>query len=65
LTYRQSEANPDVVLLSPGSEQNRRPPQEWYAVDVAIPDSSLMGGFDYDNVTLLPEQFRVVSAQPR
>lgn len=36
-------------------------PQEGYAVDVAIPDKSLVGGFKYDNVILRPEQFRVVT----
>jgi hypothetical protein len=34
-------------------------PQEGYAVDLAIPDPSLIGGFDYENVILYPEQFVV------
>jgi hypothetical protein len=38
-------------------------PREGYAVDVAIPDSSLIGGFRYDNLVLLPEQFRVLPAE--
>jgi hypothetical protein len=36
-------------------------PREGYAVDVAIPDRTLVGGFRRDNVILQPEQFRVVS----
>lgn len=34
-------------------------PQEGYAVDLAIPDPSLVGGSDYENVILYPEQFAV------
>jgi hypothetical protein len=33
---------------------------ERYAVDLAIPDDSLVGGYRYDNVVLLPDQFVVV-----
>jgi hypothetical protein len=40
-------------------------PREGYAVDVAIPDSTLVGGFRYDNVMLLPEQFSVLPTRPR
>lgn len=35
-------------------------PEEGYAVDLAVPDDTLVGGFAYDNVILLPHQFRVV-----
>ena len=35
-------------------------PEEGYAVDVAIPDESLVGGFRYDNLVLTPDQFVVV-----
>ncbi len=35
-------------------------PVEGYDVDLAIPDSSLAGGSDYENVTLYPEQFEVI-----
>jgi RNA-splicing ligase RtcB len=35
---------------------------ECYAVDLAIPDASLAGGFAYENVVLFPVQFQVVSA---
>ena len=35
-------------------------PTEGYAVDLAIPDTSLVGGFDYENVILFPEQFEVM-----
>lgn len=35
-------------------------PEEGYAVDVAIPDESLVGGFRYDNLVLTPDQFAVV-----
>ena len=34
---------------------------EGYAVDLAIPNSDLVGGFEYENVVLTPEQFRVIS----
>jgi hypothetical protein len=35
---------------------------ECYAVDLAIPDAALAGGFAYENVVLFPGQFKVVSA---
>lgn len=34
-------------------------PTEGYSVDLAIPDDTLVGGFRYENVVLLPEQFIV------
>jgi AbrB-like transcriptional regulator len=34
---------------------------EGYAVDLAIPDQKLVGGFDYENVILEPNQFEVIS----
>jgi hypothetical protein len=34
-------------------------PKEGYSVDLAIPDDTLVGGFRYANVVLLPEQFIV------
>ena len=34
-------------------------PKEGYSVDLAIPDESLSGGFRYENVLLMPEQFIV------
>lgn len=34
-------------------------PTEGYAVDLAIPDDSLEGGFRYENVILIPGQFVV------
>lgn len=34
-------------------------PQEGYSIDLAIPDDSLVGGFRYENVVLMPEQFAV------
>lgn len=36
-------------------------PQEGYAVDIAIPDERWVGGFDYENVILFPEQFVVIN----
>ena len=33
---------------------------EGYAVDLAIPDPSLVGDFNYENVILEPDQFEVV-----
>lgn len=39
-------------------------PQETYSVDLTIPDSSISGGFDYENVILTPEQFIVVNNTP-
>ena len=38
---------------------------EAYAVDLAIPDSSLVGGFRYENVALSPDQFEVIEAISR
>lgn len=35
-------------------------PREAYAVDLAIPDPDLAGGYRYDNVLLTPDQFIVV-----
>lgn len=35
-------------------------PEEGYAVDIAIPDETLVGGFDYENVILFPDQFVVI-----
>jgi hypothetical protein len=35
-------------------------PREGYAVDLAIEDDSLVGGYDYENVVLGPDQFMVV-----
>ncbi len=34
---------------------------EGYAVDIAIPDERLVGGFFYTNVILSPDQFEVVN----
>jgi hypothetical protein len=35
-------------------------PKEGYSIDLAIPDNSLVGGFRYENVVLIPEQFVVI-----
>jgi hypothetical protein len=35
-------------------------PRESYAVDLAIPDSRLAGGYRYANVVIEPDQFVVV-----
>lgn len=35
-------------------------PAEGYSIDLAIPDNSLVGGFRYENVVLLPDQFTVI-----
>jgi hypothetical protein len=35
-------------------------PLEGYAVDLAIEDDTLVGGYDHENVILYPEQFDVV-----
>lgn len=34
---------------------------EGYAVDLAIPDDSLVTGYDYQNVILYPQQFKVIN----
>ncbi len=39
-------------------------PQENYSVDLTIPDSTISGGFDYENIILSPEQFIVVNDTP-
>jgi hypothetical protein len=36
-------------------------PSEGYAVDLAIEDATLVGGYDFENVILKPDQFDVVS----
>lgn len=33
---------------------------EAYAVDIAIPNEKMIGGFEYENIILSPEQFAVV-----
>lgn len=35
---------------------------EGYAVDLAIPNKGLVGGFGYENVILYPNQFMIVGA---
>jgi hypothetical protein len=35
-------------------------PREGYAVDLLIHDDTLVGGFRYENVVLVPEQFSLV-----
>lgn len=37
---------------------------EAYAVDIAIPNKRLVGGFEYENIILSPEQFAVVDVLP-
>lgn len=37
---------------------------ECYAVDLAIPDDTLVGGFSYENVILYPNQFEVIKDAP-
>jgi hypothetical protein len=37
-------------------------PTEGYAVDLAVPDDELVGGFRYENIILQPDQFDVVTA---
>jgi hypothetical protein len=39
-------------------------PTEGYAVDLAVPDESLVGGYSWENVILYPDQFEVVSEIP-
>ncbi len=39
-------------------------PEETYAVDLKIVDEGAFGGFDYENVVLSPEQFKVVNNTP-
>ena len=34
-------------------------PEEGYAIDLAIPNPSLIGGLTYENVILKPDQFMV------
>jgi hypothetical protein len=36
---------------------------EGYAVDLAIPDDSMVGGFRYQNVVLRPGQFELVRGE--
>ena len=39
-------------------------PREGYAVDLCIPDEVLVGGYEYENVILFPEQFVLDGSQP-
>ncbi|MGB3403598.1 MAG: DUF4926 domain-containing protein [Microcoleaceae cyanobacterium] len=39
-------------------------PKESYSVDLTIPDSTVSGGFDYENIILSREQFIVVNNTP-
>lgn len=39
-------------------------PKEGYSVDLTIPDISVPGGLDYENVILYPEQFTVIKNTP-
>lgn len=34
---------------------------EGYAVDLAVPDTRWVGGFEYENVILTPEQFIIIN----
>jgi hypothetical protein len=36
---------------------------EAYAIDLMIPNPKLIGGFTYENVILLPENFIVITSQ--
>jgi hypothetical protein len=36
---------------------------EGYAVDLAIPNPQIIGGFTYENVILSPEQFIVITSR--
>ncbi len=47
-----------------GTVVERYEDPESYAVDLAIPDETLVGGFRYENVILFPDQFVVVDAFP-
>lgn len=38
-------------------------PTEGYAVDLAVPDLSLVGGFRYFNLILFPDQFEVIDPE--
>jgi hypothetical protein len=38
-------------------------PKEGYAVDLAIPDERLVGGYQYENVILEPDQFEVIDTE--
>ncbi|OCR00342.1 hypothetical protein BCD67_00575 [Oscillatoriales cyanobacterium USR001] len=37
-------------------------PEEGYAVDLVIPDPTLVGEFDYENIILKSEQFEVITS---
>lgn len=37
---------------------------EAYAADLAIPNEKLVGGFEYENVILSPDQFAVLTESP-
>jgi hypothetical protein len=39
-------------------------PYEAYAVDLRVPDPTLVGGYGFENVILRPEQFEFVETAP-
>lgn len=53
-------SNRIVPLGTIGTVIERFDNPEGYAVDLAIPDESLVGGFSYENVILFPYQFIVI-----
>ncbi|MGK7930282.1 MAG: hypothetical protein AB4041_02455 [Microcystaceae cyanobacterium] len=64
ITLVDIKANFDKLLIPKGTrgsivECYENP--EGYAVDLAIPDETLITGYNYENVILYPEQFGVTN----
>lgn len=57
--------NDDGILIPRGTRgtvvEVYRQPLEGYAVDLALPDNSLVGGHSYENVILYPHQFALTA----
>ncbi|MGG6267739.1 hypothetical protein ACQ4M3_12600 [Leptolyngbya sp. AN03gr2] len=62
LTQVQSDFKPEVMIpagtIGTVIECYEQP--EGYAVDLAIPNEQLVGGYEYHNVILSPQQFVVI-----
>ncbi|BAU15134.1 hypothetical protein LEP3755_56910 [Leptolyngbya sp. NIES-3755] len=61
-TQVQSDFKPEITIptgtIGTVIEYYEQP--EGYAVDLAIPNEQLVGGYEYHNVILLPQQFVVI-----
>lgn len=61
-TQVQSDFKPETLIPAGaiGTVVECYTQPEGYAVDLAIPNEQLVGGYEYHNVVLLPQQFVVI-----